>query len=155
MWLSRSPKSQMFDKEDMARYWMSWNKTPWWVVKGRQRNFIELMKLSDSLIVDNVFFEDLVAKAIIFKTAESLYGTGAKAIGDLRYIVVPYTVSWLSFRSNVNLDLFKIWKNQSLSSSLSRLIEKCLRDIDSFMRKSAPGGLIGEWGEKKRIAGKN
>lgn len=148
-WIERHPKSQMFDKEELARYWMAWEKTPWWVVRGRQRNFLEFMKIAKQLRVDNVFFEDLIAKAILFKSAESLYGRGSNSMGDLRYIVVPYTISWLSQVTNGRLDLYKIWLNQKISPGLSVIIESALRSIDKYIRDTAPNGLLGEWGKKE------
>src|SRR5690606_33849894 len=69
-WQNRNPKSQSFAKEDLARFYNSWDMVPWWVVKGRQRNFIEFMKIADDLEPDQIFYEDLAAKAIIFRTAE-------------------------------------------------------------------------------------
>ena len=147
-WLDRNPKNQKFAKEDLARFYISWEMEPWWVVRGRQRNFIEFMKIADDLDVTSVFYEDLVAKALIFRAAESLYGTGTKAIGDLRYMVVPYTIAWLRFTVNNRINLFNVWKKQRLTSSFEKCLFLILQNVDSFMRQTAPGGLIGEWAKK-------
>lgn len=147
-WQNRNPSKQKFAKEDLARFYNSWALLPWWVVKGRQRNFIEFMKVADDLDTGQIFYEDIIAKAILFRTAEKLYGTGANAIGDLRYMVVPYTIAWLNLITKGNLNLMKIWKNQILSEPTQKLIYTALRRVDSFMRDTAPGGLIGEWAKK-------
>ncbi|MEW7277874.1 AIPR family protein [Aquimarina sp. 2201CG1-2-11] len=148
-WTDRNPKNQKFAKEDLARFHNSWEQQPWWVVKGRQRNFVEFMKFVDNLNTDSIFYEDLIAKAIVFRTAERLYGRGAKAIGDLRYMVVPYTVAWLNLVTNSQINLVKIWKNQVMSDDLETILYVALRKVDVFMRKTAPGGLIGEWAKKE------
>lgn len=148
-WQERNPKNQKFAKEDLARFYNAWEMLPWWVVKGRQRNFIEFMKIADDLDTDIVFYEDLVAKAIIFRSAEKLYGVGAKAIGDLRYIVVPYTVAWLSLSTGGKINLHEIWRQQVLSESFRNLLSIILHKINAFMRNTAPGGLIGEWAKKE------
>lgn len=148
-WLNRNPKNQKFAKEDLARFYISWEMQPWWVVRGRQRSFVEFMRIADELDVSTVFYEDLIAKAILFRTAERLYGTGAKAIGDLRYMVVPYSVAWLRFVTDNRINLLKIWKNQKLTAAFEKELFKTLRVVDGFMRETAPGGLIGEWAKKE------
>jgi hypothetical protein len=148
-WQDRNPKNQNFAKEDLARFYNAWEMKPWWVVKGRQRSFIELMKIADDLEPNQVFYEDLIAKAIIFRTAEKLYGTGARAIGDLRYMVVPYTVAWLCFSTEGKMNLMNIWRKQELSENFQNTLYDALNKMDSFMRNTAPGGLIGEWAKKE------
>lgn len=148
-WLNRNPKNQKFAKEDLARFYTSWDMKPWWVVRGRQRNFIEFMKIVEDIDTDQVFYEDLIAKSIIFRSAERLYGTGAKAIGDLRYMVVPYTISLLNMITNNKINLFQIWKNQEMTTEFENLLFVLLLKVDQFMRKTAPGGLIGEWAKKE------
>lgn len=148
-WLGRNPKNQKFAKEDLARFYASWDMKPWWVVRGRQRNFIEFMKIVEDIDTDQVFYEDLIAKSVLFRSAERLYGTGAKAIGDLRYMVVPYTISLLGIITNNRINLFKIWKNQEITTEFENLLSVLLLKVDQFMRKTAPGGLIGEWAKKE------
>ncbi|WP_281321901.1 AIPR family protein [Flavobacterium aestivum] len=148
-WLRRNPKDQKFAKEDLSRFYASWEMTPWWVVRGRQKNFVEFMKIADDIHTNQVFFEDLIAKSIIFKSAERLYGAGSKAIGDLRYMVVPYSISYLRFITSNKINLFKIWKNQQISIELENLIYTLLLKIDQFMRDTSQLGLIGEWAKKE------
>ncbi len=148
-WLDRNPKSQKYAKEDLARFYSSWEMTPWWVVRGRQRNFIEFMAIVDDLDTDQIFYEEMIAKAIIFRSAERLYGTGTKSIGDLRYMVVPYTVSWLRSLTGDHINLLRIWKCQILSKKFETLLYDMLVKVDEFMRNTAPGGLIGEWAKKE------
>lgn len=148
-WLQRNPKSQKFAKEDLARFFMSWDKKPWFVVKGRQKNFSEFMNGIDKLKMSTVLYEDLIAMAILFRTAERLYGTGSNAIGDLRYMVVPYTIAWLSYTTNGRINLSAIWKAQKVSSELEDGLKQILWKVNVYMRDTAPGGLIGEWAKKE------
>ena len=148
-WLARNPKHQKFAKEDLAKFDITWEMGPWWVVRGRQRNFIEFMKSADETDVSYNYYEDLIARAILYRTAERLYGTGAKAIGDLRYMVVPYTLSLLRYLTNEKLNLQKIWKQQCLSTELEKTVFTMLQEVNQFMKDTAPGGLIGEWAKKE------
>jgi hypothetical protein len=53
-------------------------------------------------------------KPFYFLSAEKVYGVKPNAIGDMRYITVPYSLAWLGFKLNYKIDLYKIWKQQSL-----------------------------------------
>jgi mRNA-degrading endonuclease YafQ of YafQ-DinJ toxin-antitoxin module len=98
---------------------------------------------------DNIFYEDAVSKAIMFKTAEKLYGVKPNAIGDMRYITVPYSVALLHFKTGYKIDLYKIWKKQSLSENLKTLLFNLMEDVESFIKNNAPGSLYGEWAKKE------
>lgn len=153
-----NPKNQLFVKEDLAKFCNAWKEVyegkklviaPHFVVRGSQKNYVQFMQYGLEKKLDSIYFEDVVAKAILFRTAEKLYGVKPNAIGDLRYIVVPYTVGWLSSHTKGKLDLGKIWKNQSLSESLSGFLYELMQKIDAFIRQKAPASLYGEWAKKE------
>ena len=146
---SKNPRKQVFTKEELAKYFNSWEMLPYIVTRGSQKNYVEFMKIVDKKRPDKAFFEEVVAKAILFKTAEKEYGTGEKAIGDLRYLVVPYTLAFLNKITESKIDLHIIWQNQAVSDNLRNIIIDLLHKIDDFLRASAPGGLIGEWAKKE------
>ena len=55
----------------------------------------------------------MIAKAILFKAADKRYGTKLTGdhIGELKQVVVPYTLSLLNIITEGRLDLYQIWKN--------------------------------------------
>lgn len=155
---AKNPKSQMFTKEDLAKYVNAWQEVydgkklligPHFVVRGGQKNYVQFVNCNMVKKVDNLYFEDAIAKAILFRTAEKIYGVKPNAIGDMRYITVPYAVAWLGCKTDYKLDLYKIWKNQSLSDSLKKLLRGIMENIEHFIRKNAPGSLYGEWAKKE------
>jgi hypothetical protein len=91
----------------------------------------------------------LVAKALLFKTAEKIYGVKPNAIGDMRYITVPYSITWLALKLDYKLDLYKIWKQQSLSEILKSKLNEVMSKIEDFIKTQAPGSLYGEWAKKE------
>lgn len=154
----KNPKKQMFNKEDLAKYVNAYREIydgnklrigPHLVVQGNQKNYAQF--LHNNLIdkPDNIYFEDIVSKAILFRTAEKLYGVKPNAIGDLRYITVPYTISLLGYLTEYKLDLYKIWINQSISEGLQSTLRDLMRLVEKFIKDSAPGALFGEWGKKQ------
>jgi AIPR protein len=154
----RNPKTQVFTKEDLAKYVNAYREEydgkklvvgPHWVVKGNQKNYAQFVGFNLEKKVDSIYFEDIIAKAIVFKSAEKLYGVKPNSIGDMRYITVPYTISYFGFRTNYKLDLYKIWRNQSLSEPLKGLLYELMRQVESFIKEKAPGALYGEWAKKE------
>jgi hypothetical protein len=92
---------------------------------------------------------DAVAKAIIFMTAEKIYGVKPNSIGDMRYITVPYSIGWLGFKLDYKLDLYKIWKKQEVGENLKTILRELMPIIEDFIKKNAPGSLYGEWAKKE------
>ena len=119
------------------------------MVRGNQKNYAQFLNHNYKNKPDNIFFEDTVAKAIIFKTAEKIYGVKPNALGDMRYITVPYTVGWLGFKLDYKLDLYKIWKKQELSDALKNILRKVMINVGKYIKKNAPGSLYGEWAKKE------
>tara|TARA_R110002051_G_scaffold54227_1_gene101563 strand:+ start:11049 stop:13379 length:2331 start_codon:yes stop_codon:yes gene_type:complete len=154
----QNPRSQMFTKELLAKYINSYEEVyngkklvvgPHFVVRGSQKNYAQFLNYNFSFKPDNIWFEDLVAKAILFKNAEKIYGVKPNAIGDMRYITVPYSIAWLGLKLDYKLNLYKIWKQQSLSDYLKSKLHEVMSKIEDYIKIEAPGSLYGEWAKKE------
>ena len=73
-------------------------------------------------------------KLLLFKNAEKIYGVKPNAIGDMRYITVPYSIAWLDLKLDCKLDLYKIWKQQSLSDILKSRLEEVMFKVEDFIK---------------------
>lgn len=153
-----TPKSQVINKEELAKYLNSFQEItdgkklligPHVVVKGNQKNYKSFIDHNLTENIDNVYFEDMVSKAILFRTFEKVYGIKPNAIGDLRYITVPYAISLFGYLSEYKLDLYKIWLNQSVSDELQQTIREIMCLVEFIIKESAPGALFGEWAKKE------
>lgn len=154
----QNPRGQMFTKELLAKYVNSYQEVyhgkkivvgPHFVVRGSQKNYAQYLNHNFDLKPDNVYFEDAVALAILFKTAEKIYGVKPNSIGDMRYITVPYSIAWLGVKLNYMLDLYKIWKNQEISNNLQTKLHNIMVKVEEFIKLNAPGSLYGEWAKKE------
>jgi hypothetical protein len=154
----QNPRNQMFTKEMLAKFINSYAEVfsgkklvigPHIVVRGSQKNYAQFVNYNFSFKPDNIWFEDAVAKAILYFSAEKLYGVKPNAIGDMRYITVPYSIAWLGHRLNYTIDLYKIWKQQSLSDSLKLKLREVMAKIEDYIKINAPGSLYGEWAKKE------
>lgn len=153
----KNPKSQMFTKEDLAKYINSYEEViegkktltgPHFVVRGNQKNYVQFMNYNIPKKIDNIYFEDLIAKAILFRSAEKAYGIKPNAIGDMRYITVPYSISLLNYMTDSKLNLYNIWRKQSISSDLRAFLYELMVFVEKFIKRNAPGSLYGEWAKK-------
>jgi len=157
------PKNQMFTKVELAKfidaYQEVWNGKklaigPHIVVRGNEKNYARF--INDNLPenikkINSVFFEDAIAKAILFKSAEKRYGTKVQNnnIGELRQVVVPYTLSLLNIITQNKLDLYKIWKEQQISPALSDFIYDLMKQINQFILDKSPVSHYIEWAKKE------
>lgn len=154
----KNPQSQVFKKEDLAKYINAYQEItdgrklgvgPYAVVRGSQKNYVQFMQYNLVKEPDSIYFEDVVAKMILFRAAEKKYGVKPNSIGDLRYITVPYSISYLGYKTNYKLDLYKIWRNQSVSENLLNFLYDLMVKVESFIKTNAPGALYGEWAKKE------
>lgn len=86
----------------LAKYYCAWNEIPYLVKLGGEkifRYFIEAIspkqENSSSIQIDRDFYESTIAKIILFKELEKIYGVGANSMGQLRSAVIPYTLAIL------------------------------------------------------------
>lgn len=154
----RNPKSQMFTKEDLAKYVNAYKEEfdgkklaigPHFVVRGNQKNYAQFIGFNLENKVDSVYYEDIISKAIIFRTAEKIYGVKPNSIGDMRYLTVPYSIAYFGYHTEYKLDLYKIWKNQDLSEPIKNLFYELMKQVENFIKSNAPGALYGEWAKKE------
>jgi hypothetical protein len=123
-------------------------------VRGNEKNYAKFINdnLPDNIKkINNIYFEDAIAKCILFKTAEKRYGTKQNDynIGELRQVVVPYTLSLINVLTDNKLDLFKIWKNQQISQVLSDSIYDLMRQVNQFILDNSPVTHYIEWAKKE------
>jgi hypothetical protein len=122
------PKKQVITKTDLAKYLFTWDGMPHIVSRGAQKNFAEFAASIGPAWKDNsdrfneAFFRDAVAKAIVFKTTESLVSAQAWYDGGYRANIVTYAIAKLvrDFKDRgegINLDL--VWKSQQVPIALA------------------------------------
>lgn len=155
----KNPRSQMFTKADLAKFVNVFSEIetegkivvgPHIVVLGKEKNYGSFINYNLIERPDNKYFEDLVAKAILFRKAEKIYGKKPNALGDLRYITVPYSLAYLFRHTDHKIDFYKIWKTQSISGVFEGVLRDLMVKVERWIKKSAPGALYGEWAKKEK-----
>ncbi len=154
----KHPKQQMFTKVELAKYINAYQEVwdgrklvigPHIVVRGNEKNYAQFINNNIPKKINNVYFEDAVGKIILFKTAEKLYGVKPNNIGEMRVAVVPYAISLLGFLTEGKLDLYKIWRTQTISSQLKEFIYDLMKQINKFIIDNSPSSHYIEWAKKE------
>jgi hypothetical protein len=123
------PKKQMFSKTDMAKYENTWRMRPHIVKKGAQANLKafgteiikEFEKNEDEF--GPVFFNDLVAKMILFRTTDMsiLKSQWYQNDKGFKAEATTFTLALLRhalLKAGKDINLSRIFQNQAVSSSL-------------------------------------
>ena len=160
--LLKYPKQCKFTKYELAKYYNSYYELemggkiivgPHCVVDGNEVNFRAFRdNVMQNLDINNIFFEDLIAKAILFKEVDRRHGTKRSKtppIGDMKQVMVPYSIALLQIATEGCLDLAKIWKNQKVSSELSDYMYNLMTKLNQFLKDNSPRSNIIEWGTKE------
>ena len=165
------PKEQVFTKYDLAKYENCYGEKhftvkiagvecddyigPHTVCLGNEKNYAIFLKHNMPRLseIDNVYFEDMVAKALLFREADKRYGTKqhGEPIGDLKKVVVPYAVALLYQITNGEIDLYKIWMRQEVSAELSNFLFELMKQINKFITSYDGVARYDEMAKKKSL----
>ena len=144
----QNPPNQKFTKTDLAKAENTWRQHPNLVCLGAEKNFVEFTEMlrEHPISPDEKVFRDLVAKLILFRTAERVIQK--QNYGGHRSQLVAYTLAWISHQTAQELDLDTIWSDQALSQKLQDAIAAVSLHADRHLRDSG-GRSIGEWAKKE------
>ena len=152
-----NPKQQMVTKTDLAKYYNSWEKMPYLVSLGAQKNFAKFADLmteqwdKNEKQINELFFKDCIAKAILFKELDKKIMKQAW-YGGYKANIVTYTLA--KFRHSIDIknkvfNLENIWLEQDLSKDLfdnllaiAEVVNQVIQDTPAHVTN------IGEWCKK-------
>lgn len=144
------PLSQKFTKSDLAKYQHSWEQLPHIVSLGAEKNFREFMiRLEDktpAVGVDAVYCQQLIAKAILFRSTEKI--VTAQGIPGFRANIVTYTIAKLAHDTKQLIDLDRIWREQGLSPALTSAIDDLSRRVRRIIVSPPGNGNVTEWAKR-------
>ena len=162
--LRSHPRSQLISKTDLAKFENSWQKLPHIVSRAAQKNFlcfaeyIEKHYGTSGAEFDNeVYFKEIVSKAIIFRFLEAMVSAAKKTwyAGDYRAQIVAYSISKLvaiieSQALGLALNLNAIWARQGVSDALAKQLEEIAKLVSKTITSTPVQNMnIGEWCKKQ------
>jgi len=140
------PPQQRFSKTDLAKFENTWDQLPHIVSRGAQKNFSDYMiRLGgrDQLTVDRSYFERLIGKAILFRTAERI--VQRQEFGGYRANIVTYTIALLSHATSQRINLEKIWRDQALGQTIQEAIAGVSHEVYRIITNPPSARNITEW----------
>lgn len=156
---SEFPPKKRFTKELLAKYYCAWGDTPYLVKKGGEkvfRTFIEDIEpeQGEGKDINREFYEHLIAKIILFRTMEDVYGQGKNAIGQLRSAAVPYAISAIylwskEFEGRFSLEV--IWKQEALNVGFKEYLKQLLFLMNDLIKTYALSDDYGEFSKKEEL----
>lgn len=146
-----NPPGQRFSKTDLAKFENTWDQLPHVVSLGGQSNFLEFtlrMAAWPRGELAQPDFEQIVARAILFRRAEEVIG--GLNFGGYRANIVTYTLAYLSHRTEKRIDLDHVWRKQGITPALAKAVEDVGRLVHAKIIYPPPGRKnVTEWCKKK------
>jgi hypothetical protein len=133
------PTSQKVLKSEVSKYMNIFNRIPYHVSKGAQKNYNIYLREAEKEFKKNkptrVMWEDIVANALLFKATDKLFGRkNQNPIGDtnIKSHTVAYTLSLFHHLTDGKTDLGKIWNKQAIDEAFEIELKKGLIYIYKF-----------------------
>lgn len=133
------PRNQMIIKSDVSKYMNIWHLKPFHVAKGSQKNYTAFMRDVDKEFSKKkpgrVYWEDIVANAILFQATDKLFGRKNQSpIGDtnIKAHTVAYTLSYFHYMTQNKFNLGQVWSNQVIEDDLQVELKKLLIFVYKF-----------------------
>jgi len=156
------PKHVRFSKEELGKYFTAWGDQPYIVKKGGEkvfRHFIEEIggdSDKKAIMIDRNFYETLIAKIILFRELEKLYGQGKNSIGQIRSAVIPYSISIIyknmdGAKGDRLFDLNRIWNSEGLENDLSDYLNDLMKLMNNLIKKYSHSDDLGEYSKRKEL----
>lgn len=153
----KNPTNQKFLKSELAKYSNVYLQLPYVVSKGAQKNFIYYVDKviekefnEKNKLPSKIYYEDLIANAIIFRTVDKMFGRkGQNPIGDtnLKAPTVIYSISIIHFLTKGLIDLNKIFEEQRVDEVLLTESKKIMLLVYKFLNIGE--GLVSEKAKKE------
>lgn len=153
------PKSQVFSKTDLAKFLNLWLGHPDIVSRGAQKNFARFAETIGKVWTKNPdqfnkrYYTDSVAKAIVFREAETLVSEQPWYQGGYRANVVAYAIAKIAHDVEemdraVNFD--SMWRKQDISDAFKEaLVLAAKASHDVLVDPPAGMSNVTEWAKQQ------
>lgn len=153
------PKKQLIGKTDLSKFENVWKGIPHIVAQGAQNSFVTFAKEigktweKDEKNYNELYFKTAIAKAIIFKTTETLISDASWYDGGYRAQTVAYSIAYLSEwveKQGLNFDFLNIWNHQALSDATIEALQVITKSVyDEMINPPAGIANISQWAKKE------
>ena len=137
--------SRKFDKELLAKVWLSWDGTPYTAVKGSSESYAAFLATIDDgkYAPDENYYKQSIALLILYK--HLLNHAKTKEYGSTKAPAAAYTIAYLNYITLGNVDLLKIWELQEIPErvaiALDNLCDRIKAEIEVSSRAAGKSVL--------------
>ena len=153
------PKPQMFTKTDLAKFLNVWRDKPDVVSKGAQKNFADFASFVGGEWnrrpndFNEMYYREVVAKAIVFRSVERLVSEQPWYQGGYRANVVAYAISKLAHdvaQRGGSINFERIWRTQDIAPGLRDALVVYAKAVHDVI-VDPPDGMrnVTEWAKQQ------
>jgi hypothetical protein len=156
------PKTNVLTKVDLAKMFMSWEQFPHIASKGGEAAFKRFMDLNKEFWKyerdenDNIeklkeftaeLYQQYIARVIINERVKEI--VNKQQLKGYKANVIYYTTSMLNLLYGNQINLQKVWKDQTLSDKWDSIIDTIAREALEFLKQSAGDQNVTQWAKKE------
>ena len=154
-----NPRRQLFTKTDLAKFVNVWKERPHEVSLGAQKNFAAFARrmgqqwktASDDL--NEAWYREAVAKAIVFKATEQLVADQPWYQGGYRANIVAYAIAKTAHDAREQsraVDFQDIWRRQALPPAMGSALVVVAESVHDVLVAPLAGiSNVTEWAKKQ------
>ncbi len=144
---TENPPGQKFTKTDLAKFVLSWDQFPAAVSRGGAEVLHDIYAASverERKVPEELDFKRIVALAILFRSAERLYGE--MGYQGYRAQVVTYSIARLSHECQRHLNVEAIWKEQQVPPDIEGALKFIIPGVrEVIINPPRTQRNVGEW----------
>ena len=154
-----NPRAQLFTKTDLAKFVNVWNQRPHEVSLGAQKNFAIFARQigrawkKNPNDLNESWYREAVAKAIVFKATERLVSEQPWYQGGYRANIVAYAIAKIAHDVDEReraVDFQAIWRRQEPTPAIKGALTAAAETVHEVLINPAPGiSNVTEWAKKQ------
>ncbi len=152
-------KGHVLDIKSVSKFYGAWGDIPYLVKLGGVKFtglFLNTLKKIGVDNIDRTFYEDAIAKCILWNSLYTIYGSGKNSIGQLRASVLPYSIAAIyintdALKSKPNFNFTKIWIEQKLSEDFEIWARHLMILMNDLIKKYSQSDNVEDGTKRKEV----
>lgn len=152
-------KGRVLDIKSVAKFYGAWGDIPYLVKLGGVKFtglFLNTLKSIGAAELDRTFYEDIIAKCILWNSFHTIYGSGKNSIGQLRAAVLPYSMAAIflntdAVKSKPNFNFTKIWIEQKVSENFEVWAKDLMILMNDLIKKYSHSDNVEDGTKRKEV----
>ena len=152
-------KNRILEIKNLGKYYGAWGDIPYLVKLGGVKFngiFLNTLKKIGVKNLDRNFYEDSIAKCILWESFYNIYGAGKKSIGQLRAPVIPYSIAAIyihtdGIKDSSMFNFTKIWTEQKINGNFEVWAKELMTLMNNLIKKYSLSDNVEDGTKRKEI----